>query len=80
MRIARPISEIEDEFVNGIMEAIKNNSDIESDENDEILFHKVDAVGTYKDWSVATRDKGVAVLLTDNTEIYITVQVKREHW
>lgn len=80
IKIAKSTREIEECFTDGIFEAIVNNSQIECDEEDAIVFPGVDSVNTFEDWGVVTNNKGVVVLLEDNTEIYITVQAIRRHW
>lgn len=74
------IEEIEECFTDGIFEAVVNNSQIECDEEDMIVFPDVDSVNTFEDWGLLTRNKGIVVLLEDNTEVHITVQAVRRHW
>lgn len=55
--------------------AIINNSNIEANEDDEILFTDVDSVESYKECNILTMDEGVVIRFNNGKAAYITIQV-----
>lgn len=56
--------------------AIINNSNIEADEDDEILFTDVlDSVGSYKECNIPTMDEGIVIRFNNGKVAYITIHV-----
>ena len=58
-----------------IMELFVNNSYIEADEDDDVLFPDVEEVETFEEASVCTNDRGLKIYLEDGTVVYLTIQV-----
>lgn len=56
---------MEKEFIEALSEAIKNNSPIEADGDDSVLFPNVKSVFKY--------GEGIAVEFEDGTEVFIKV-------
>ena len=69
--------DFEKEIEEGIVEAIKNNSYIEADYDDGVLFPNVENVRTFKEAQILTTDKGVVVDLNDGSTVYLTIQAYR---
>ena len=67
MSIAKEIEE-------AIIEAIKNNSYIEADYDDSVLFPNVEDVQTFEEADLLTMDRGVVIDLDDGTRVYLTIQ------
>lgn len=67
MSIAKEIEE-------AIIEAIKNNSYIEADYDDSVLFPNVEDVQTFEEVDLLTMDRGVVIDLDDGTRVYLTIQ------
>ena len=70
MSIAKEIEE-------AIIEAIKNNSYIEADYDDSVLFPNVEDVQTFEEADLLTMDRGVVIDLNDGTRVYLTIQAYR---
>lgn len=66
--------DFEKEIEEGIVEAIKNNSYIEAEDGDGVLFPTVENVRTFKEASILTTDKGVVIDLNDGSTVYLTIQ------
>lgn len=64
----------EKEIEDSIKEAIKNNSYIEADYDDGVLFPTVENVRTFEEASILTTDKGVVIDLNDGSTVYLTIQ------
>lgn len=60
-----------------IREVIINNSYIEADMDDEVMFPDVEDVQTFEEASLCTTDKGIIVDLKDGARIYLTIQAYR---
>lgn len=61
-----------------LMDAIKLNSEIEGDEDDDLIFEGIDDVDNYERKGILTKDKGIIVKLEDGSEINITIQAYKE--
>lgn len=61
-----------------IMDAIKLNSEIEGDEDDDLIFEGIDDVDNYERKGILTKDRGLIVRLEDDSEINITIQAYKE--
>jgi len=64
----------EKEIEDSIKEAIKNNSYIEADYDEDVLFPEVEDVQTFEEADLLTMDNGVVVDLKDGTRVYLTIQ------
>lgn len=64
----------EKEIEDSIKEAIKNNSYIEADYDEDVLFPEVEYVQTFEEAGLLTMNKGVVVDLKDGTRVYLTIQ------
>lgn len=60
-----------------IKEVIVNNSYIEADMDDEVMFPDVEDVQTFEEASLCTTDNGIIVDLKDGVRIYLTIQAYR---
>lgn len=67
----------EKEIEDSIKEAIKNNSYIEADYDEDVLFPEVEDVQTFEEADLLTMNKGVVVDLKDGTRVYLTIQAYR---
>ena len=56
-----------------IREVIINNSYIEADIDDEVMFPDVEDVQTFEEASLCTTDNGIIVDLKDGVRIYLTI-------
>lgn len=61
-----------------LMDAIKLNSEIEGDEDDDLIFEGIDDVDNYERKGILTKDRGIIVKLEDGSEINITIQAYKE--
>lgn len=64
----------EKEIEDSIKEAIENNSYIEADYDEDVLFPEVEDVQTFEEADLLTMNKGVVVDLKDGTRVYLTIQ------
>ena len=64
-------TEVEDRLI----ELIKNNSYIEADEDDFVMFPEAYDVKSFEDAHLCTIDKGIVIELSNGTSIYLTIQV-----
>ncbi len=67
----------EKEIEESIVEAIKNNSYIEADYDEDVLFPEVEDVQTFEEADLLTMDRGVVIDLNDGTRVYLTIQAYR---
>lgn len=67
----------EKEIEESIVEAIKNNSYIEADYDEDVLFPEVEDVQTFEEADLLTIDRGVVIDLNDGTRVYLTIQAYR---
>lgn len=65
-------------WMEGIKNAIELNSNIEGEEDDELIFDKIDSISTYNERGILTKDKGLVIHIDDGSEIYITIQAYSE--
>ena len=63
---------------NRLVQLIQNNSFIEADEDDSVIFPEVDEVKTFEEAHLVTTDNGVMISCKDGLEIYLTIQVKEK--
>ena len=63
--------DIEDRLV----QLIQNNSFIEANEDDSVIFPEVDEIRTFKEAHLLITDNGVVISCKDGSEIYLTIQV-----
>ena len=70
--------ELSEAYENLIREAIILNSNIETEEDDTILFNNVDNVETFKKKGLFTLNKGLVVKLEDGSEVHITIQAYKK--
>ncbi len=68
------MGDFEKEIEDSIKEAIKNNSYIEADYEDGVLFPNVENVRTFKEAQILTTDKGVIIDLNDGSTVFLTIQ------
>ena len=64
----------EKEIEDSIKEAIKNNSYIEAEDDDGVLFPTVENIRTFEEAHILTTDKGVVIDLNDGSTVYLTIQ------
>lgn len=64
----------EKEIEDSIKEVIENNSYIEADYDEDVLFPEVEDVQTFEEADLLTMNKGVVVDLKDGTRVYLTIQ------
>ncbi len=69
--------DFEKEIEDSIKEAIRNNSYIEAEDGDGVLFPTVENVRTFKEAQILTTDKGVVIDLNDGSTVYLTIQAYR---
>lgn len=67
----------EKEIEESIVKAIKNNSYIEADYDEDVLFPEVEDVQTFEEADLLTMDRGVVIDLNDGTRVYLTIQAYR---
>lgn len=67
-------------WMEGIKNAIELNSNIEGEEDDELIFDKIDFISTYNERGILTKDKGLVIHLDDKSKIYITIQAYSERY
>ena len=68
------MADFEKEIEEAIVEAIKNNSYIEAEDDDGVLVPNVENVRTFKEAQILTTDKGVIIDLNDGSTIFLTIQ------
>ena len=71
------MADFEKEIEEAIVEAIKNNSYIDADYDDGVLFPEVEDVQTFEEADLLTMDRGVVIDLNDGTRVYLTIQAYR---
>ena len=60
---------------NRLIELIENNSYIEADGDDYVMFPEAYDVKSFEDAHICTIDEGVVIELSNGTRIYLTIQV-----
>lgn len=63
-----------EEICDKMWDLFENNSYIEADEDDEVLFDTLEDIQTFKEASLCTNDAGMVLTFSDGSQAYITIQ------
>lgn len=63
-----------EEIRDKMWDLFENNSYIEADEDDEVLFDTLEDIQTFKEASLCTNDTGMVLTFSDGSQAYITIQ------
>lgn len=70
--------ELAREIEQKLLGLIINNSNIECDENEQMVFEDIEDVRTFEEASYITRDKGLVLNFKDGSEVNIVIQAWRQ--